>query len=68
MHWTQTPEGREKMVKAQKKAWRTKRNKSRAEQVIKKAVVKKPKEQPFSLFFHDWRIELTTNRVVLEKQ
>jgi len=41
-HWTQTPEGKEKMGKAQKRAWKIRKGKStsRAHKIVKKAVAK----------------------------
>lgn len=41
VHWTQTEEGKRKMAAAQKKSWRTRRSKSKAETLIKKKVGKK---------------------------
>ena len=34
-HWTQTPEGKRRMARAQKKSWRTRRSKSKAETIVK---------------------------------
>ena len=41
VHWTQTPEGKAKMARAQKKSWRTRRQGSKAETIVKKKVGKK---------------------------
>lgn len=40
MHWTQTPEGKMKMARAQEKSWKTRRSSSKAERLIKKKVGK----------------------------
>lgn len=38
VHWTQSPEGKAKMARAQKKSWRTRRTSSKAETIVKKKV------------------------------